>query len=264
MTDDTRTKLEQLRHSIAVLESQRAALGDAVVESALAGIRLQIEALEAETAAPPPTEERRLITIFFTDIVGSTAIAERLDPEEWRKTVAAVHQTVGTIVHEHQGSVVQYLGDGLLAMLGVRAAGEHDSETAIRAALDAQNAVAAIPAPEPLRIRIGIHTGPVVVGELGSDARREFTATGDAMNLAARLQSAAPAGSVLVSQDTYNYVRGVFSVTPQPALTVKGKQEPIQTYLVRRVKPRPFRTVTRGVAGIQTRTIGDRKSTRLN
>ena len=256
MTDDTRTKLEQLRHSIAVLESQRAALGDAVVESALAGIRLQIEALEAEAAAPPPTEERRLITIFFTDIVGSTAIAERLDPEEWRKTVAAVHQTVGTIVHEHQGSVVQYLGDGLLAMFGVRAAGEHDPENAIRAALDAQNAVAAIPAPEPLRIRIGIHTGPVGVGELGSDARREFTATGDAMNLAARLQSAAPAGSVLVSQDTYNYVRGVFSVTPQPALTVKGKQEPIQTYLVRRVKPRPFRTVTRGVAGIQTRTIG--------
>ena len=257
MADDPRAKLDQLRHSIDVLEGQRAALGDAVVGPALAALRQQIEALEADAASPrAPAEERRLITIFFTDIVGSTAIAERLDPEEWRKTVAAIHQMVGTIVQEHQGSVVQYLGDGLLAMFGARTAGEHDPENAIRAALDAQNGVAAIQTPEPLRIRIGIHTGPVVVGELGSEAKREFTATGDAMNLAARLQSAAPAGGILISQDTYNYVRGVFTVTPQPALAVKGKQEPIQTYLVRRVKPRPFRTVTRGVAGIQTRTIG--------
>ena len=257
MTDDTRSTLDPLRHSITVLEGQRTALGDAVVEPALAALRKQIEALEAEAPSPPARmEERRLITVLFTDIVGSTAIAERLDPEEWRKIVAAVHETVGAIIQEHQGSVVQYLGDGLLAFFGAGTTSEHDPETAIRAALDAQNAVAAVQAPEPLKIRVGIHTGPVVVGDLGSDARREFTATGDAMNLAARLQSAAPAGGVLISQDTYNYVRGVFTVAPQPALTVKGKQEPIQTYLVRRVKPRPFRTVTRGVAGIQTRTVG--------
>jgi class 3 adenylate cyclase len=81
------------------------------VESALAARQQQIEALETETAAPrTPTEERRLITVFFTDIVGSTTIAERLDPEEWRKAVAAVHETVGMIIQEHQGGVVQYLG----------------------------------------------------------------------------------------------------------------------------------------------------------
>ena len=257
MTDDTRSRLEQLRHSISVLEGQRATLGDAVVEAALAGLRLQIETLEAEAIAQPaPTEERRLITIFFADIAGSTAIAEGLDPEEWRRTVSAVHAAVGAIIEEHQGSVVQYLGDGLLALFGARAASEHDPEHAIRAALDAQAAVAALPLSHPLKIRIGIHTGPVVVGEFGSETKREFTATGDAMNLAARLQSAAPPGGVLVSQDSYNHVRGVFDVTPQPALTVKGKQEPIQTYLVRRAKPRPFRRVARGVAGVQTRTIG--------
>jgi len=257
MADDTHKRLEQLRHSITVLEAQRATLGEAVVESALAGLRLQIESLETQSAPfPAPAEERRLITILFTDIVGSTTIAERLDPEEWRKTVAAVHDAVGTIIQEHQGSVVQYLGDGLLALFGARTASEHDPEHAIRAALEAQNAVAALPAPQPLRIRIGIHAGPVIVGEFGSDAKREFTATGDAMNLAARLQSAAPPNGILISQDTYNHVRGVFDVTPQPVLTVKGKQDPIQTYLVRRAKARPFRRVARGVAGIQTRTVG--------
>ncbi len=232
-------------------------LGDAVVEPALAALRLQLDALEAQTPPPPvPTEERRLITIFFADIVGSTALAERLDPEEWRQAVATVHATLGTVIQQHQGTVAQYLGDGILALFGARAAGEHDPENAIRAALDAQTAAAVLQTPHPLKLRIGIHSGPVVVGDLGSDARMEFTATGDAMNLAARLQSAAPAGGILISQDTYNYVRGVFTVAPQPALTVKGKQDPIQTYLVRRVKPRPFRTVTRGVAGIQTRTVG--------
>jgi len=257
MAEENRSKLDQLRHSISVLEGQRATLGDAVVDPALAALRQQIEALEAQAPLEPaPKEQRRLITIFFADIVGSTTIAERLDPEEWRETVAAVHAALGGVIQQHQGSVAQYLGDGLLALFGARTSGEHDPENAIRAALDAQNAVAALQTPEPLKLRIGIHTGPVVVGELGSDARKEFTATGDAMNLAARLQTAAPPGGILISQDTYNYVRGVFTVAPQPALTIKGKQEPIQTYLVRRIKPRPFRTVTRGVAGIQTRTVG--------
>jgi class 3 adenylate cyclase/tetratricopeptide (TPR) repeat protein len=242
---------------MTALEAQRAALGDAVVEPALAALRQQIEALEQQLApSPTPGEERRVITILFTDIVGSTAVAERLDAEEWRRMVATLHAAVGAVVEDHQGQVVQYLGDGLLALFGARSTSEHDPENAIRAALEAQNAAAAVQAPQPLRIRAGIHTGLVVVGELGPEAKREFTATGDAMNLAARLQAAAPPGGVLISQDTYNYVRGVFDVTPQPALAVKGKQDAIQTYLVRRAKPRPFRRVARGVAGIQTRTVG--------
>ena len=110
--------------------------------------------------------------------------------------------------------------------------------------------------PEKVQLRAGIHSGLVVVGELGEAAHKEFTASGDAMNLAARLQSAAPPGGTLISHDTYRYVRGVFDVTPRPPLTVKGKSEPLQTYLVRRAKPRPFRNVTRGVAGVETRTVG--------
>jgi len=163
---------------------------------------------------------------------------------------------VGEIVQKHQGTVAQYLGDGLLALFGAQASSEHDPENAIRAGLEALSAVSTLNSARPIQIRIGIHTGLVIMGELGSDAKKEFTATGDAMNLAARLQAAAPPGGVLVSHDTYRYVRGVFDVTPQPALTVKGRQELVQTYLVRAAKPRPFRTVARGVAGIETRTVG--------
>jgi class 3 adenylate cyclase/tetratricopeptide (TPR) repeat protein len=257
MPERLQPELLQLRHSIAVLEGQRAMLGDAVVDPALAALRERLAALESQTIAEPtPADERRVITVFFADVVGSTAIAERLDPEEWHQTVAVLHGELAAIIQRHHGTVAQYQGDGLLALFGAQHVSEHDPEHAIRAALDAQGAVARLKTPQPLHIRIGIHTGLVVVGELGSDARRELTATGDAMNVAARLQTAAPAGGILISHDTYRHVRGVFNITPQPPLSLKGKQEPVQTYLVRAAKPRPFRTVTRGVAGIQTRTVG--------
>jgi class 3 adenylate cyclase/predicted ATPase len=253
---DLQTQLEQLRQAMVVLQAQRATLG-AAVDPVLAGLRQQLAALEAQLpAAPAPPEERRVITVLFTDIVGSTALAEQLDPEEWRQTVAAVHAAVGRVIEQHYGMVAQYLGDGLLAWFGVPQPGEYDPEHAVRAALGAQSAILSLGAGPPIELRVGIHTGLVVVGELGSEAKKELTATGDVMNLAARLQAAAPPGGVLISRETYRYVRGLFTVTPQPPLAVKGKGEPLQTYLVRRAKPRPFRAVTRGVAGVQTRTVG--------
>ncbi len=283
----TRTELENLRTALAGLEAQRAVLGEAIVEPALASLREKIAALETLRVAPlaqreerAPAEERRIVTILFTDIVGSTALAEKLDPEDWRQVVAAVHGLAGGQIRQHGGTVVQYLGDGLLALFGAQTSSERDPENAIRAGLEIQleigrwrmevggetraNAASALQLPtsnlqppiSSLQLRIGIHTGLVVVGELGSDARREFTATGDAMNLAARLQSAAPPGGVLISHDAYRYVRGVFDLALQPPLSVKGKSDPIQTYVVQRARPRPFHTVTRGVADIETRTIG--------
>ena len=103
-------------------------------------------------------------------------------------------------------------------------------------------------------MRIGINTGPVVLGLVGTQA--EFTAMGDAVNLASRLEHAAPVGGVLISGDTYRHIRGIFDVTAQEPLTVKGKVKPIQTFVVERVKPRAFRMATRGVEGIETRMIG--------
>jgi class 3 adenylate cyclase/tetratricopeptide (TPR) repeat protein len=265
MADSIAEQLQQLKTSLTALEGQRALLGEGVVGPALAALRAQITALETQAAAAAtgPADERRLITILFTDIVGSTALAEQLDPEAWRLTVARVHETVGARITQHGGQIAQYLGDGLLAFFGAQHAGEADPEHAIRAALDFQTALAewrpaasAGAGAATIRLRVGIHSGPVVIGDLGAAAHQEFTATGDAMNLAARLQAAAPPGGILISHETYRYVRGVFDVTPQPPLTVKGKREPLRTYQVRRAKPRPFRSVMRGVAGVETRTVG--------
>lgn len=257
MAGTLKEQMEKVRRSIAGLEAQRGTLGEEIIAPALESLRQQLASLEEESAKQAaPSEERRLVTILFIDMVGSTSRAEQLDPEEWRQLVQKFHTALGSAVVAHRGEVAQYLGDGLLAFFGAKEADEADPENAIRAALDAQAAVAALPGGDEVQARAGIHTGLVVVGELGEASHKEFTASGDAMNLAARLESSAPAGGILISHDTYRYVRGVFDVTPRPPLALKGKSEPLQTYLVRRAKPRPFRTVTRGVAGVETRTIG--------
>jgi len=257
MAESLQAQLEKLRRSINGLEAQRSVLGDEIINPALAALKQQLAVLEEQVAAQAvPAEERRMVTILFIDMVGSTTMSEKMDPEEWRQIVTTLHTTLGETITAHHGAIAQYLGDGLLAFFGSKQASEHDPENAIRAALDGHTAVANLPWSEKVQLRAGIHTGLVVVGELGDATHKEFTASGDAMNLAARLQSAAPPGGTLISHDTYRYVRGVFDLTPRPPLTVKGKTEPLQTYLVRRAKPRPFRSVTRGVAGIETRTIG--------
>ncbi len=264
MTISLQAQIEEIQASIAGLEAQQELLGASVLAPALATLREKLAELEAHQEfdqISKPTEERRLITILFSDVVGSTALAEKLDPEEWRGIISRLHAEAGDIITKHQGQVIQYLGDGLLAIFGAEVVTENDPENAIHAALELQAQIPEVvrPLPENVReiqLRIGIHTGLVVLGDLGAESHQEFTATGDAMNLAARLQSAAPPGGILISQDSYRYVRGVFDLTPQPPLQVKGKRAPLSTYLVRRARPRPFRVVTRGIAGIETRTIG--------
>jgi class 3 adenylate cyclase/tetratricopeptide (TPR) repeat protein len=256
------TELAQLRASIPSLEAQRAVLGDAVVDAAVNGLRQKIAALEA-AAAPAvtaaPAETRRLITILFMDVVGSTTLAEKMDAEEWRQIVSRLMETVGAAVVRHHGRVAQYMGDGMLAFFGADQLREDDAENAIRAALAMQAEVAREFDPAgalPIRIRVGINSGPVVIGDLGAASHKEFTAIGDAMNTAARVQSEAPVGGVLISHDTYRHVRGVFDVTPRPPVVLKGKSQPVATYLVRRAKPRAFRSVSRGVSGIEAPTVG--------
>jgi class 3 adenylate cyclase/tetratricopeptide (TPR) repeat protein len=257
MTESLQAQIDKVRSSISGLEAQRSVLGDETVNIALGALQQQLARLEEQASTQAiPGDERRVVTILFIDMVGSTSMAEKLDPEEWRQVVSQLQNALSKAISAHHGTVAQYLGDGILAFFGSKQASEHDPENAIRAALDAHAAVSAMPVAEKVQLRVGIHTGLVVVGELGDAVHKEFTASGDAMNLAARLQSAAPAGGTLISHDTYRYVRGVFDMTPRPPLSVKGKSEPLQTYLVRRAKPRPFRSVTRGVAGVETRTIG--------
>ncbi|MCK5429967.1 MAG: adenylate/guanylate cyclase domain-containing protein, partial [Anaerolineales bacterium] len=121
MADPQQTEIEKLLKSIAGLEAQGEVLGDEVVDPALESLREKLADLEtqlAQESSPTPTEERRLITILFSDVVGSTALAEKLDPEEWRGIISRLHASCGEIIQEHTGQVAQYLGDGLLAFFG--------------------------------------------------------------------------------------------------------------------------------------------------
>ncbi len=207
--------------------------------------------------------DRRLVTILFSDVKGPAAMAEKLDPEEVVEVMNGAFEALIPPIYRHEGTLARLMGDAVLAFFGAPLSHEDDPERAIRAALEILDGAGAYAERlerergiEGFNVRVGINTGLVVTGEVGSDLRVEYTAMGDAINLAARMEQNAPPGGILVSHDTYRHVRGVFDVAPQPPLAVKGKVEPVQTYLVQRARPRAFRTQTRGVEGVETRMIG--------
>jgi class 3 adenylate cyclase len=245
------TDRAQLEQAIAALEAQRAILGDAVADAALASLREKLAALQL-----PTVEQRKLATVLFADVSGFTALSETLDAEDITAIMNALWVRLDAVVRAHGGRIDKHIGDALMALWGADQAREDDPEQAVRAALALQGELAAFRAERALTLpmRIGVNTGPVLLGAVGST--HEFTAMGDAVNLASRLEHAAPVGGVLISHDTFRHIRGLFDVQPQPPLTVKGKREPVQTYVVTAAKARAFRMPTRGVEGVETRTIG--------
>ncbi len=255
---------EQLEQAIAALEAQRALLGDAVVDAALAPMREKLAALQAQQVGTE--QQRKQVTVLFADVSGFTAMSETMDPEEVSETLNALWTRLDAAITVHGGKIDKHIGDAVMALFGAPTAREDDPERAIRAALAMQaelrtfvgvseNLAADAGDAPRFQMRIGINTGLVLLGEVGTTA--EYTAMGDAVNLASRLEQAAPVGGILISHDTYRHVRGLFNVVgPLEPLRVKGKVEPIQVYLVRSAKPRAFYVPTRGVEGIETRTIG--------
>jgi ABC-type oligopeptide transport system substrate-binding subunit/class 3 adenylate cyclase len=212
-------------------------------------------------AAPSPSSdgERRPVTILFTDIAGSTAIAERLDPEEWREVVSGAHRRVSEAVVRYEGTIAQLLGDGVLAFFGAPVAHEDDPIRAVRAALDIQAAITAYARElagyvDDFAVRVGIHTGEVVVGEIGSAEHAEYLAVGDAVNLAARLQSAAAPGKILLSESTARLVRGSFEMASLGEITVKGKSAPVTVFEV--VGPLAAPARSRGLAVLRSPLVG--------
>jgi len=207
--------------------------------------------------------ERRLVTILFSDVKGSTAMAQGLDPEDVMEIMDGAFDVLIAPIMRYEGTLARLMGDAILAFFGAPIAHEDDAERACRAALEivegAKGYAARLEAERGIsgfNVRVGINTGLVVVGEVGSDLRVEYTAMGDAINLAARMEQCAPAGGILITHDTYRHVRGVFDVQAQAPLLVKGIAEPVLAYLVQRAKPRAFRLPTRGVEGIETRMVG--------
>jgi class 3 adenylate cyclase/tetratricopeptide (TPR) repeat protein len=247
-----------LRQAIAALKAQRAVLGDAVVEASIAALEMQLAELEGQLE--PPEQQRKFATILFIDIVGSTPIANRLDPEETRDFFDLALRRLAAPISEYGGHVTRFQGDGFKAVFGLPLAHENDPEQAIRAALDILEITQEIARELEERrglpgfqVRVGISTGLIAAGGL---TEHVDTVMGSPVNLAARLESAAPPGGLLISHDTYRHVRGVFEVEPLAPVQAKGFPEPVQAYLVKRAKPRAFRLPAREVEGVETRMIG--------
>ncbi len=168
--------------------------------------------------------ERRQITVLFSDLVDSTRLAGTMDAEDWRTLVRAYQRAAASVIERYGGHIAQYLGDGLLVYFGWPNAHEDDAERAVRAGLGIVDAVRNEETcdGETLSVRVGIHTGPVVIGEMGGGEWLESLAVGDTMNIAARIQSLAAADSVVLSQSTARLVTGIFITCDLGDRTLKG------------------------------------------
>jgi class 3 adenylate cyclase len=187
--------------------------------------------------------ERKLVTVLFADVVGSTSIAERIDPEEMRTLMDRCFGHMLEEVHRYEGTVNQFTGDGVMALFGAPLALEDAPRRAVLSALAIQRALAGCreelrdACKVDLQVRIGIHTGLVVVGRIGNDLRMEYTAIGDPTNLAARLQTLAAPGTVVVSEATHRLAGAFFETRDLGLHTVKGKREPVRVFEITGERP---------------------------
>ncbi|MHB8599002.1 MAG: adenylate/guanylate cyclase domain-containing protein [Ktedonobacteraceae bacterium] len=251
-------------------------LPQGVTRSIQPGSASQLPALPASSSQTQPLsvawntpEERRVVTIMFADIIGSTQLADHMDPEDMRAILTGYFNLMTEQIRRHGGTVEKYIGDAVMAVFGSPITHEDDPDRAIRAALDMQKALADFnqqrqlrdPHVTRLQMRIGINTGEVATpGNSGTvqSSRRDFLITGDAVNVAARLQQSATPDNILVGERTYLSTRDVFDFQMVAPLRVKGKADPVRAWVVLGLHNHTG-TITqhpRGIDGVQSRFVG--------
>ncbi|MFZ4478940.1 MAG: ATP-binding protein [Rhodoferax sp.] len=257
-------ELQQLEAAIDALQAQRAVLGNAVVDTALGPLRARLAAVSIAAGGPDTalavSQNLKQVTVLFLDVVDSTALSQHLDPEEVHAVMDDALARCTAIVEAHRGKVLKYAGDSLLAAFGADEVHEDDAERAVIAGLELLQEGKALGELVLQRhrragfnVRVGLHTGAVLLGG-GLDAQDNIR--GFTVNLAARMEQTAPAGTLRISHETYRHVRGVFDVEPQAPITVKGVDAPLLTYLVQRRKPRAFRVNPRGIDEVEPLMVG--------
>ena len=257
---------KRLEQAIAAIEAKRSLLGDEIVDVALASMREKLAGLRNGIHTSREPQQRKLITVLFADVSGFTAMAETMDHEVVNDVINSLWSRVDKAIVDHGGRIDKHIGDAIMSLYGTPTAHEDDPERAIRSALQIQSEIndwkheqsKLFPSYQTqiqnIQLRIGINTGPALLGTVGTIG--EYTAIGDTVNLAQRLEANAPKGGILISHDTHQHVRGIFEVTALDPITVKGKSEPINVFTINGVRPRSFRDTTRGLEGVETRTIG--------
>ncbi len=247
--------IANLKQAIAALEGQRAVLGDAIIETALAPLRAQLAALQSAPNEDALQGAHKTVTIVLADIKGSTDLAEQLPIETWVEVMNEVFKLLEAEVFRYGGEVNQFRGDGLLAFFGADTVHEDDPERAVRTALAMQAALtpfaAELHAREgvQLQLRVGVNTGEVIVTRVGNRQQHsEDTAMGQAVALAARMETAAQPGTVLVSERTYRLTHAHFYWTSLGEILVKGISQPITVYRPLAARDTPGKS--RGIPGL--------------
>ncbi len=204
-----------------------------------------------------------MVTALFCDVVGSTSIAETMDPEDWADVVGRTMAEMAACVERYGGTVVHFAGDAVLAIFGAPVAHEDDPYRAVRAGLDIIKSVGhSEESSIEIRVRAGIHTGLVIVGDVTAGDLSTYTALGDTTNVAARMQTMASPDTLLVSADTYRLVSNDVTARDLGPVDVKGKAEPVAVYEITSVRDLSARR--RGVPGFQSPMVGrDPELTRL-
>ena len=258
--EDPNLRIQQLEKAIAAQENLRGTIEDAVIEATIAALRHQIDELSLEAS---PAEQRKLATIMFVDVADSTQLLLDVDPEDHMAVMDNALRQLAEPVVEHGGRINRFMGDGYLAVFGLPIAKENDPEMAVRTGLavlkKSQTIAQALEDERGLKnfqVRVGINTGFVMAGGY---TEAENTIMGTAVNLAKRVEDAAPPGGLLISHDTYQQVRGLFNIEKAESIQMKGFDEPVQVFLVKGAKPHNFRASTRGIEGIETPLIGREK-----
>jgi predicted ATPase/class 3 adenylate cyclase len=249
-------QIEELKKALEGLASMRSVLGDSIADTTLTVLQDQLSELERQATQQEAanTARRKQVTILFADVSGFTALSEHMDAEDVGNLVNHLWIRADRVIQEFGGHIDKHIGDEVMALWGTETAREDDAERAVRAAIKMEETFKEGSGSFPIRLKVGINSGPVLLSAVGTQG--EFTAIGDTVNTASRLVNSANGGDILITHDTYQLVRGVFDVQKQTPITVKGKTEPLQTYLVQRERPRAFRIGRRGVEGVTTRMVG--------
>jgi class 3 adenylate cyclase/predicted ATPase len=217
---------------VAVTDSRHAEPTDTAGETASAPADV-VPVLPAAPVRPAPEAERRQLTVLFCDLVGSTQLSGQLDPEDLRAVVRAYQEAAAEVIQRYEGHIAQYLGDGLLVYFGYPVAHEDEARRAVHTGLGIVYAITilnthlAAQYGVELAVRVGIHTGPVVVGVMGAGERQEHLALGETPNIAARLQALAPANAVVISAVTARLVHGAFALEDLGTHALHGVAEPM-------------------------------------